>query len=176
VSVTIRTPVPADADRLARINIAAWRSAYAGIVPASYLDAMDLTRYRERWQHNLIDASPSRNFLVADVDGELAAYGICGPYRPQGDAAEEDTSGWGELYAIYTHPDRQGRGVGSAVLCAAVALLHDQEYADAGLWVLRDNHAGQRWYAARGWRPDGATSSWLAGDAALPELRLRRRL
>lgn len=174
--IVVRQPVATDADALARINVAAWRTAYAGIVPADHLAGLSVVRSRERWQARLEgDAQGSTTFL-GELDGDVAGYGTCGPYRTQQDAACEDTIGWGELWAIYTDPDLQGQGVGSAVHDAVVAVLREQPYVEAALWVLADNLPSRDWYARRGWRADGETSQYTGAGASLTEIRMRRRL
>ncbi len=175
-SISIRVPRPDDAARLAEVNIAAWRSAYGGIVPDTYLDTLDLASITERWAGN-IEKPPSERFtLVAEIDGAVASYTVAGPYRTQQDAKPEDTTDWGELFAIYTHPDHQGRGAGRALLDVVISELARRGHSTAALWVLRDNSRARDWYAAHGWHEDGATSTWLGAGVPLQEVRLSRRI
>ena len=99
-----------------------------------------------------------------------------GPYRTQQDAKPEDTTDWGELFAIYTHPDHQGRGAGRALLDVVISELATRGHSTAALWVLRDNSRARDWYAAHGWHEDGATSTWLGAGVPLQEVRLSRRI
>jgi GNAT superfamily N-acetyltransferase len=176
VAVDVRRPVLRDVDELARINMDTWRAAYAGIVPQTRLDSMDPEAYRLRWIDNLTTGRPGVEFRVAEVDGRLVAYAIAGPYRPQEDAEPEVVTGLAELYAIYVDPPMQGRGAGTAVHDAVLGALAQAGSDEAALWVLMDNVPSRRWYERRGWRADGALSSWSAGDRDLPELRMRRSL
>ncbi|HLS62178.1 MAG TPA: GNAT family N-acetyltransferase [Ruania sp.] len=41
-------------------------------------------------------------------DGAVLGFVNAGPYRDQDVPADEP--GWGEIYAIYVHPDRWGTG------------------------------------------------------------------
>lgn len=175
VDIVVRPPEPGDVDELARINIAAWRWAYSGLVPQSRLDEMAPAVYRERWRRTAAgDHPPGVRYLVGLLGGAPTSYVIFGPYRTQEDAEPgEDTSGWGEIYAIYTDPDRQGLGAGTAVHDAALAELGRSGVAAAALWVLAGNERARAWYARRGWAPDGCTSEWDAHGTRLPELRLR---
>lgn len=162
-----------DVARLAEVNVVTWQRAYAGIVPAAYLDGLDREAFVKRWRTNVEQGYPGVSFWVADVDGVLSSYAIIGAYRPQEDAdPSDDTTGWGEIYAIYTHPDLQGRGGGVAVLEAAMQELREQGYIRVALWALAANEASRRWYSARGWRPDGATSQWDGSGEPLEEVRL----
>ncbi len=52
-----------------------------------------------------------------------------------------------ELHALYVMPNNQGQGIGRRLLVAAGAV--------SLLWVLKENHAARRFYAAHGWVPDG---------------------
>ena len=170
--VDVRPAELSDVERLAEINVVTWQRAYVGMVPAAYLDNLDIEAMRARWVRNLSEERSGISFLVADVDGTLASYLIVGPYRPQEDAdPAEDTSDWGELFALYTHPDIQGRGAGIAIHDAGLQLLRDQGFRRAALWVLATNDPSQRWYAARGWWPDGATSQWDGPGEPLDEVR-----
>jgi len=170
----VRAAESRDADRLAEINLLTWRDAYAGLVPNAYLETLDVATLRDRWLARLEEPGDRKTFL-AEIDGQVATYAIVGGYRVQQDAEPEDTTGWGELYAIYTHPDLQGRGAGRAVHDSALDTLHSRGHQIAALWVLRDNLKTRRWYDARGWRADGATSEWLGAGVPLLEVRLTRR-
>ncbi len=163
--------------RLARINVDTWRHAYDGIVPAAYLDALDVTAFEDRWRDRVTTDRPGISAWVAEVAGLVAGYAIVGPYRTQQDAdPAEAMAGWGELYALYTQPELQGRGAGGAAHSAALGWLREQGCRWAALWVLRDNVAGRRWYADHGWQPDGATSHWRDAGTPLEEVRLVRSL
>jgi hypothetical protein len=94
VKIVVREPEAADLNRLAAINVTAWRSAYAGIVPSSYLDAMDFRVYRERWA-NRSTLTTGHVSYVGEFDGLVTTYGVAGRYRPQEDAAPENGTGWG---------------------------------------------------------------------------------
>ena len=175
--IGVRRPTLDDAARLGAINSATWRHAYADIVPADYLERLTPDLLGRRWQSNLTEPRSGVTYLVAEVAGVLSSYAIIGDYRTQEDAVgDEDTRGWGEIYAIYTHPDQQDRGAGGTLLDAALAELRDGGCTTAALWVLAANVASQRWYAARGWHPDGATSRWDGAGEPLDEVRLVRDL
>ncbi len=175
--IVVRRPTLPDVDRLAAINLETWRVAYAGIVPAAHLDGLTIDTFRDRWRANLGEERPGVAFLVAEVDNVLSSYAIVGSYRPQQDAdPHERVDDWGELYALYTHPELQGRGAGTALHAAALDLLAAAGYDEAALWVLEANESSQVWYAARGWRPDGATSDWTGAGEPLTEIRLRLTL
>ncbi len=177
MTVFVRRAGLDDVPRMARINVDTWRAAYAGIVPTAYLDGLDVHDFENRWRERLTTDRPGISSWVADVDGRVAAYAIVGPYRPQQDAdPAEDVTGWGEVYALYTDPQLQGRGAGGAVHDVALDWLREHGSRRVALWVLRDNESSRRWYAAHGWRADGTTSRWDDAGTPLEELRLVREL
>lgn len=59
------------------------------------------------------------------------------------------------LYSLYVHPDRQGKGIGSALLDAVIA-QHGEAKA-IRLEVLKDNTAAIAWYQAKGFETYGDT-------------------
>ena len=75
----------------------------------------------------------SGEVIVAEADGRLAGFAAVG-------------DGW--LHHLYVDPDRQGRGVGSALLAEA------QRRSPAGLqcWAFQRNARARSFYEARGWR------------------------
>lgn len=177
MTITVRPPRLSDVERLAVVNVETWRHAYAGLVVQEHLDSMDLAEYVDRWRSNITHRVQGRIFLVAESDTEVAAYAIGGPYRPQSEADDTpDTAGLGEVYAVYTDPAMQGRGLGRAVHDALLQRLREEGYAGAALWVLRDNVRSRTWYERQRWRSDGATSDWVSQGVAHPEVRMRRRL
>lgn len=46
--IRTRPMTPDDCDRVAVIRIGGWRSAYRGLIPQSYLDALDVAQDAER--------------------------------------------------------------------------------------------------------------------------------
>ncbi len=161
MSIVVRAPRLGDVDRLAVVNVETWQHAYAGIIVKQHLDAMELDEYRDRWRSNITDGADGRTLLVAEVQADVTAYAIGGPYRPQDETDKTpETAALAEVYALYAHPTMQGRGAGRAVHDELLVHLTRQGYADAALWVLRDNELGRAWYERQGWRVDGATSDW----------------
>jgi len=150
--LTIRRADLEDIGALATVRIAAWRAGYAGQLPASRLAAMDHAHETTQWAKRLVE--PGWTTVVAEQDDQVLGYAVYGSTRDQ------DRDGYGELAALYVHPDQWGGGVGSALTSAVRAALRTQGYEHVTLWVLDTNDAARRFYEHRGWRRDG--------DAAAP--------
>ncbi|ANW21643.1 GNAT family N-acetyltransferase [Streptomyces clavuligerus] len=187
----IREMTEADIDAVAEVRVRGWRSAYAGIVPGPYLDALtveeDAARRREwftrplRRSLDLVAVAPGSG--AADTagpgggaDGTVVGWLAAGPCRdelPDGDGAQGTA---GEVYALYVHPDRVGEGFGHALLTAAHSRLAERGHGSAVLWVLRDNHPARRFYARAGYQEDGAARDDVYDGVELTEVRCRRPL
>lgn len=139
--MAIRHAEPDDAVGLAEVHIATWQHAYRDVFPQEFLDGFDMPRRVERFQNSI-----DRGSVILVADGsERPVIGFCsvGPAR-----ADE---GWGEVYAIYVHPDGWGLGHGGALLRAGEEALADLGHHQALLWVLEQNRRARDFYQRQGW-------------------------
>ncbi|MGW6904710.1 N-acetyltransferase family protein [Streptomyces sp. NPDC054940] len=169
--IHIRPMTPADCDRVAEIRVGGWQSAYQGLVPQSYLDAMDVTQDAERRRAYLAQTDGSMVDLVAELAGEVVGWACHGPYR-DGEVRTEDA----ELYAIYVDSGRYGAGVGHALLQESLRRCTAAGHARMLLWVLRDNARARRFYERAGFLADGAEEPFEVDGVEVPEVRYAREL
>ncbi|MFG3001953.1 GNAT family N-acetyltransferase [Streptomyces sp. NPDC048340] len=162
----------ADIEAVSAIRVRGWQSAYAGIVPQTYLDAMTVDSDASRRREWFGDPHRQSADLVAHDAGGPAGWISYGPCRDE----VPGTGRAGEVYALYVRPDVIGRGAGRALLTAAHARMRDQGFERLVLWVLRDNHRARRFYERAGYRADGAAQDDVYDGRTLTELRYRRRL
>lgn len=168
MSAVVRLARPADAAAIVDVRIAAWRAAYAGLMPADYLAAMDddrpavVARLADR-----LDGSLSHTSLVG-LDAAGVVVGACafGPGRDEEPEA-------GELYAINVRPQAWGSGVGRALLREAEQALAG--FPTAYLWVVEGNARARRFYERSGWPPDGGRKTDDRFGTGVTEVRCRRR-
>jgi len=149
----IRTATLDDADSLALVHVQTWQAAYAEILPAGYLAALDLTAWIARWRRNLAARTASTRTLVAEDNGKIVGFASVGPYRAK-DGVEP---GIGEVYAIYAHPTSWSTGAGRALTDAAIAHLTEAGLPEIRLWVFADNPRARRFYERAGFVPDGTS-------------------
>ncbi|MFG2723515.1 GNAT family N-acetyltransferase [Streptomyces sp. NPDC048416] len=171
----------ADVEAVSDIRVRGWQTAYAGMVPRSFLDGMtveDDARRRRAWFRD----PRRRGFdLVADAGAGPVGWVSCGPYREAGaESRMSEAYGpavrAGEVYALYVRPDLIGHGVGRALLDA----VHDRAGAEGfglvALWVLSGNRTARRFYERSGYALDGGEQRDAYGDVVLTELRYGRSL
>lgn len=160
-----------DAPSIARVVVAAWRLAYADLLPKAFLDSLDPATIQARWQKNIATAAQQFRRVVTE-NGEVIGACSGGAIR-SGDPSPKTA----ELYSINIHPDFWGQGVGAALLRSAELAMLELRFSDAMLWVLSGNVRAQRFYLTAGWQPDGEqrSTSHLTGTP-LHELRFRAPL
>ncbi len=159
--VEIRAARAGDALAIAEVHVAAWRAAYAGILPEHVLAARSVERRTEQWTRQL-DEGRSTVWVaaVSDVRGFVSA----------GNSRDADSPGAGEVYSLYVAPELWGRGLGQRLFSASSAWLA-QRYQRSQLWVLAGNDRARRFYSRQGWQPDGAEKREQRGDVILHEVR-----
>ena len=135
---------------MVRAHARSWRATYAGLLPDAAI--ADVVKSRParivRWQARLAEPKYRRGSFVGELDGRVVGFVFWGP--TEGPDATPETA---EVYAIYLDPDAIGRGIGRALLDAAVGDMVADGFAAAILWVLDTNDRARRFYEAGGWSP-----------------------
>lgn len=134
--ITIRRANSADANAIAEVHVASWRTTYAGIVAQAYLDGLSLDDRRAAWGRWLADASASRSeIFVAEMHGGIVGFVAGGPLQIA-------TSGYdAQLHAIYLRAGVQGKGTGRRLVRVWAAAVIDRGCSAAIVEVLARNPA-----------------------------------
>lgn len=135
----IRRAVPDDAARIAMVQIETWQFAYRGLLTDDFLDSLRLEPRTRWWDRFLYGRSTVH---VSEADEEVVGFCSVGP---------SDDAGWGEVFAIYVHPDRWGQGHGRRLIEAGEMSLREAGFGRALLWVLAANHRARSFYEGQGW-------------------------
>lgn len=172
--LVVRDLVLDDCEAVAEVRVSGWRAAYAGLVPQSYLDALDAATDAARRREFLTgggDAAAVTNVVAEDATG-VVGWAAYGPYREAGGRV----AGTCELYAIYVRPELVGTGTGRALLTEVLERVSGAGFAEIRLWVLKENARARRFYEAAGFVFDGAEEPWEVDGAVVPEVRYARTL
>jgi GNAT superfamily N-acetyltransferase len=121
-----------------------------------------------RWHQLYADSAVT--MLLAEDGGEMLGFTVCGECRDP-DAGDET----GEVRMMFTAAGGWGRGVGSALMAAALEDLRERGYSTATVWSFADNDRANRFYERHGFTRDGTERTEDAW-AHVPEVRYRRRL
>jgi ribosomal protein S18 acetylase RimI-like enzyme len=151
----IRAAHEGDADRIVAIHTRSWQSAYRGILPDDFLDALSFPQRQERLHEILATSDSPRRVWVVESGDTLLGFAEAGPSR-EDDAPDLAA----EVYTIYLDPTSVGKGIGRELFAHTVADLRNAAYRYATLWVLERNARARRFYEKAGWRADGTSSRW----------------
>ena len=152
---------------MAAVHVAAWRAAYRGLVPDSFLAALDRDRRTARFRAFL--ESEAGDTYIIESDNEPVGHLTIGPCRN----ADLDERAVGEIWGIYLAPEHWRRGIGTQVCRRAERMLRQRGFGPIVLWVFEGNASARRFYEAMGYTPDGATKTIEVG-VSLPAVRYRK--
>lgn len=177
----LRSAVPADAEGIARVEVAAWRHAYEEIVGPERLEYLDVEEITAGWRARLEAGSPAGDGSdrpAGDGSGPLTAIvaeqgGLVVAFAAAGRSAAAEAGTAATLVALYVHPVAQGAGVGTSLLERAEAALREAGAETAELRSFVANWWARRFFAARGWAHDEAAP---ANDDDPPTERWVRQL
>lgn len=168
--MNIREATAADSRAIATIHVRSWQAAYQGIMPAEYLESLSVEKREAIWRELLCNEA-SETF-VAESQGAMQGWINIGPSR-DADAHPQTA----EVWALYVDPLYWGQGIGTALWAEALRRFAQLRFAEATLWVLRENDGAIRFYQAAGFHiEDGKVQTLDRSGAQLVEIRLRRQL
>jgi ribosomal protein S18 acetylase RimI-like enzyme len=142
----IQQLTPVDHERLRTIRLRALRDA-----PDAFSSTFEetLARPRESWVEQLEKLAT----FVATLDGH--DVGMVRIARP-------DTGATASLLSMWVAPEARRRGVGTALLDAAIAWTRARGFTRLRLEVVDDNTAAVELYTRKGFQPTGRTSTMPA--------------
>ena len=150
----IRPARRADAPAIAAVHVAAWRSAYAGLLPPGYLAGLSVARNTAHFQASI---AAGAGVLVAEAEGRVVGFCTIGSPRTKGIAE-------GEVETLYVLDDFRDQGLGRQLLQAGAASLAASGCRSLFLWVLEGNPS--RWFYERmGGRATMRAPTEVAGRA-----------
>lgn len=175
----VRAARAADAPGLARVQVASWRSAFAGLVPDAVIAELTseeaVGQFAERWRE-AISAPPTskhRVHVAVEKPGEPEILG----FAAAGPATDEDL--WpgtdGELYELHVMPAVAAEGHDQRLLHAVADMFAEDGFSTGYTWALAGDEARVGFLEAAGWAPDGSRASLDMG-VKVPVVRLHTRL
>ncbi len=146
--IAIRRARLADATSIGAVHVAAWRSAYPGILPDGYLAKLSVPRQASYYDGAIRSGVGVHVAAASGLD--IPGGGPGGP-RIVGfvsaDRARNSGIGDGEIETLYVLDDWRDRGLGRRLIRAAASHLAASGCRSAYCWVLRDNPS--RWFYER---------------------------
>jgi ribosomal protein S18 acetylase RimI-like enzyme len=150
-ALTVRDATLADADAVAAIHVASFRSTYESLLPASIRASLDQATRAEVWRTRI--RAGDGEVVVATADGQIVGFCWFGPTTDDDDPPDQV----GQVRSIHVDPDATGRGYGMSLLQTATDALAASGRPEATLWVVASNERARAVYRRGGWREDGTT-------------------
>jgi GNAT superfamily N-acetyltransferase len=163
--VSVRVAWADDAAGIAAVQVAAWRSQYAELLPTEVLDSFDADQFAAAWHQALTRPEDARNrVLVALERNTVRGFAVTTP-SPDPDS---DPVADGELTEIVVDPGHTRAGHGSRLVHAAVDTLRADKFVRATTWLASTDDVLRRFLTEAGWGPDGAHRELdLHGDGSV---------
>jgi ribosomal protein S18 acetylase RimI-like enzyme len=136
--VPIRPATVADADAIAALHAASWRSAYRGILRDSTLGPTLDDERRTHWRSELAAMAPDDTVLIAGDVGFIAVW------------AEGDPGFGAYVDNLHVRPERRSAGLGRRLLGDAMRRVAGRGQSGAYLWVFDGNTRAIDFYCRLG--------------------------
>jgi len=133
VEVHIRPAREADVLDIAQIYVDAWRTAYAGFVPADYLNAMDYDEEARGVLDFAFDSGKSVTLQVAVADRRVVGYISAGPNT------DKPTNYEAEIYELFILKEYQGLGIGKKLMLKAAQWIDAEGFSSVLVWCWEQN-------------------------------------
>jgi ribosomal protein S18 acetylase RimI-like enzyme len=170
--ITVRRGRPADGPAIGAVHVAAWRSAYAGILPDGYLARLSTSRQAAYYDSAIrsgvgvhVAAASGADLAPGGAGPRVIGFATGGPAR---DSRWTTPVAEGEIETLYVLDDWRERGVGRRLMRAAAAHLASAGCRSAFVWVLRANP--NRWFYERLGGKAAAESTVRVGGTALVQI------
>ena len=154
-----------DAASIAAVQIRAWRSSYAGLLPDALLDAMDGEEIAEGWRASLSRPPDARHRVLVGLERNLVTgFVVTGPSSdPDADPVAD-----GELTDLTVDPHQRGKGHGARLMQAGIDTLKADRFTRARTWVGASDDELRAFITSSGWEADGAHRTLdLTGDGSV---------
>jgi GNAT superfamily N-acetyltransferase len=170
--VSVRPARPEDAERVARVQLSTWRTAYARLLPREALDVPE-EQVAALWLHAIeTPPTPRHRVLVALERIELVGFAASTP--AEDDGLDRDTTA--ELSTLLVEPRWGRRGHGSRLVAASVEHWRGDGATHAVAWAWERDTATRTFLTSAGWEHDGAVRGLDTGPRVQRQLRLHTDL
>jgi GNAT superfamily N-acetyltransferase len=144
MTITVRPAHADDARAIASVRIGTWRTAYRGLVPGAYLDAMNVDESVGLWERVLAADGSAASVYVADHDGEVIGFAAANRLSEPKHGLDA------ELSAVYVRHEFQRAGIGRQLVDAVARAQRDKGASGLIVWVIAGNKPARAFYEALG--------------------------
>jgi ribosomal protein S18 acetylase RimI-like enzyme len=175
--VSVRPARQTDAPVLAALQAAAWRRAYAQVLPAAVLDAWgdQQDAFAQAWAEATVRPPTYRHRVLVACDARAGAeVVVAGATMGPGEDEDADPSTTAEIFTFVVAPAHRRQGHGSRLLAASVDFLRGAGFTRGSIWLDAADDAADAMFTAAGWGPDASRRQLdLDGDGAVVVQQVR---
>ncbi|TCC16889.1 GNAT family N-acetyltransferase [Kribbella speibonae] len=168
---SVRLALPAEANAIGEIQVAAWRTSYAGLLPADVLADLNPAQFAAQWRAALVAPGEARNRVMVALAGRtLVGFAAITP----SDDPDADPQRDALIAELAVSPEATRAGHGSRLLNAVVDTIRADGFRRVTVWVNSTDDVLRAFYTESGWGPDGAHRELdLYGDESVRIKQIR---
>jgi GNAT superfamily N-acetyltransferase len=168
---SVRLALPAEANEIGEIQVATWRSSYAGLLPADVLADLNPAQFAAQWRAALLAPGEARNRVMVALAGRtLVGFAAITP----SDDPDADPRRDAVIAELAVQPGATRAGHGSRLLNAVVDTIRADGLSRLTVWVNSTDDVLRAFYTEAGWAPDGAHRELdLYGDESVRIKQIR---
>ena len=167
MSDDVREAEPGEGERLAEVYLSSGRAAWARHLSPVGVEGVQSPA--EEWERWISD--PDLIVLVAERRGQVAAVAVLRRSTDQ----DSDPARVALLDRLYTEPASWRRGLGRALMDAAMTRLREKGFREMTLWTAEWS-TSRGFYEALGWALDGGTREKTFAGGTFTEVRYRTQV
>ena len=168
---SVRLALPAEANEIGEIQVAAWRTSYAGLLPVDVLADLNPAQFAAQWRAALLAPGEARNRVMVALAGRtLVGFAAITP----SDDPDADPQRDALIAELAIKPEATRAGHGSRLLNAVVDTIRADGFSRVTVWVNSTDDVLRAFYTEAGWAPDGAHRELdLYGDESVRIKQIR---
>lgn len=144
MNIMIRTATIDDAEKVAKIKIEGWQTAYRGIIDDNFLDNMDINEEIEKRKNNIENGV---DIIVAELNNEIVGFCL---YRNYIKDPESYPNANCELSSLYVKSSLKRKGIGTKLMQHVIQKLQNQGKTQMILGCLKENYPSRAFYEKMG--------------------------
>jgi GNAT superfamily N-acetyltransferase len=168
---SVRLALPAEADAIGEIQVAAWRRSYDGLLPADVLADLNPAQFAAQWRAALLSPGEARNRVMVALAGRtlVGFAAITASDDPDADPRRDAL-----VAELAVDPEATRAGHGSRLLNAVVDTIRADGFTRVTVWVNSTGDILRTFYTDSGWATDGAHRELdLYGDGTVRVKQIR---
>ena len=159
-----------DAKAVAEAHVAAWQSAFKGVLPDEQLAAMSVDKRQAFWRDAIDMGEPQ--VLVATEAERVVGFVAFDRSRDKGTPPTT-----GEIWAIGALPSLWSTGAGLALWDGARDALEEEGCTKVTVWLPLRNERALRFHELAGFKREMSTAKTVEmSGVKVEEIRLQRKL